>query len=447
MRQHLIPLSSVTVPDRFRQDYGDIESLKISIAERGLINPITVKDEGDGTYKLLAGGRRHRAVSELKWADVPARIYERQLLELDEKAIELAENADRKDFDWRERIKLEQRIHELQVGIHGEKFSTQPNATGWSLRDTATLLSRSPASISKDLSLAQALETLPVLAGCKTKDDAQKMLRNIQTSMMKAELSERITTEALTKPEDAKRNHLASCYIVGDTFRGLSQIQSGVIQFIDCDPPYGIDLDRSAKGFQSGKLAHDPNQYHEVRRNVYEDFLETLIAECYRVMTRNSWMTFWFGVDPWANTVYEILEKVGFKTTRTFGIWHKAKPPYHCSQPDTHLASAYDAFYYCRKGDAALFKQGRGNVFHYAPVPRKVHPTEKPIELMTELLSLFTLPGCQVLVPFLGSGNTLLAAANLNCPAAGYDLSEAYKNDFRLKCFESPYGQYTSYGA
>ena len=446
MRQQLINLSEIEVPERYRSDYGDLEGLKVSIKEHGLIQPIAVKAT-EGGFRLLAGGRRLRACTELGFPNIPARIYERELGELDERAVELAENCDRKDFDWRERIKLEQKIHELQVGIHGEKFSTTPGAPGWSMRDTATLLSRDPGSISKDLGLAKAIEMMPVLAECKTKDDAQKMLRNIQASMMKAELSERITTQAATKPEDVKRNQLASAYLVGDTFEGLAKLPNSVIQFIDCDPPYGIDLNKSARGLQANRGTYAASEYHEEKRSTYVDFLEVLIAECYRVMARNSWMTFWFAVDPWSNHVYETLIKVGFKTTRTFGIWNKAKQPYHCSQPDTHLASAYDAFYYCRKGDAVLFKQGRGNVFTYPQVPRKVHPTEKPIELMMDIMNCFTLPGNQVLVPFLGSGNSLLAAANLNCPAAGYDLSEAYRADFRIKCFESPYGQYTSYGA
>jgi site-specific DNA-methyltransferase (adenine-specific) len=367
------------------------------------------------------------------------------MLELDEKSIELAENIDRKDFDWKEKVRLEQKIHELQIALHGEKHSTSPDASGWSMRDTATLLMRSPAAVSRDIGLAKALETIPGLAECKTKDDAQKMLRNVQEGVLKAELAKRVSAE-IEQKKDLRRQNLINAYVVGDTFDGLAKIPSNTIQFIDCDPPYGINLDNRARGLTAQRGTFNPDDYHEVRQKDYLTFLETLAAELYRVMTPNSWMTFWFGIDPWAEPVYQILTKAGFKLNRVFAVWYKTRPPYHSSQPHTNLASAYDAFYYCRKGDAVLFKQGQGNVFNYPQVTKKVHPTEKAVDLMQAIISLFTLPGNQILVPFLGSGNTMLAAANLNCPASGFDLSENYKNDFSLKVFAQPFGQYTSYG-
>lgn len=443
MRQELIPIANIEIPERYRDDYGDIESLKLSIQEHGLIQPIAVRITETG-FRLLAGGRRLRAVTELGSNRIPARIYDRDLLELDEKAIELAENIDRKDFDWKEKVRLEQKIHDLQIAMHGEKHSTLPNAEGWSLRDTATMLMRSPAAVSKDLAIAKALDTIPGLADCKTKDEAQKLMRNVQEGVLKAELAKRVSTQ-IAEQKDLRRQALIDSYVVRDAFDGLAAIPSGTIQFIDCDPPYGINLDNRARGLTSARGTFNPDEYHEVRQKDYVVFLNKLASELYRVMTPNSWMTFWFGIDPWAEVVFTILRDAGFKLNRVFGVWYKTKPPYHSSQPHTNLASAYDAFYYCRKGDAVLFKQGRGNVFNYPQVTRKVHPTEKPIDLMTDIMSIFTLPGCQVLVPFLGSGNSLLAAANLKCPAVGFDLSQEYKNDFSLKVFEKPYANYTSY--
>jgi len=273
------------------------------------------------------------------------------------------------------------------------------------------------------------------------------MLRLIQENMIKSELSSRATTEIMSKPENRVKQQLIDSYIIGDAFEGLAKIQSGVIQYVEADPPYGIHLLSRMRGFQSDRATFAAEDYHEVKEKDYEEFLGTMLSECYRVMTKNSWLTLWIGIDPWAEVAYQLLLKTGFKTNRVFAIWHKAKPPYHSSQPHTHLASAYDAFYYARKGDATLFRQGQPNLFSYPQVPRKEHPTEKPIELLTHMTSLFTLPGCTVLVPFLGSGNTLLAAANCGCQAAsGFDLAVNYKNAFNLKVLGQIYGQYSSYG-
>lgn len=103
-------------------------------------------------------------------------------------------------------------------------------------------------------------------------------------------------------------------------------------------------------------------------------------------------------------------------------------------------------FFYGYKGGGRIKKGGRANVFNYKPVSagRKIHPTERPIEMIQEVLSTFGSPGDRVLVPYLGSGNTLLASANLQMTSFGYDLSKEYKDRFITKVHESKPPLYTS---
>ena len=75
------------------------------------------------------------------------------------------------------------------------------------------------------------------------------------------------------------------------------------------------------------------------------------------------------------------------------------------------------------------------------------HPTEKPLPLMMEIISDFTRPGEAVCDPFMGSGTTGVACANLGRPFIGieqdarwFDLScrrieEAYRQP---RLFEEP---------
>jgi site-specific DNA-methyltransferase (adenine-specific) len=92
-----------------------------------------------------------------------------------------------------------------------------------------------------------------------------------------------------------------------------------------------------------------------------------------------------------------------------------------------------------------MVKQGRLNNFQYRGVaPQiKIHPTERPIEMMEDLLSVFCKPGDLVLVPFLGSGNTILACYNLGLSGVGFDLSQNYKDSFTLRVYGG--GPYKSY--
>jgi ParB family transcriptional regulator, chromosome partitioning protein len=49
---------------------GDIAALAASIADIGLLHPITV----EGTGRLLAGARRYAACKLLGWKDIPVNV-------------------------------------------------------------------------------------------------------------------------------------------------------------------------------------------------------------------------------------------------------------------------------------------------------------------------------------------------------------------------------------
>ena len=149
-------------------------------------------------------------------------------------------------------------------------------------------------------------------------------------------------------------------------------------------------------------------------------------------MKEDSWLIFWFGPEPWFDIIHHVLIDAGFKNRRMPGIW--AKPGGQTMHPNIYFASAYEMFFYARKGNAEinLDKRGRSNIFQFQPVSSssKIHETERPIEMMEELLKVFTWEGSRVLVPFAGSGNTLRAAFNLNMFPLGYDLTKEYKDSF-----------------
>lgn len=101
-------ISLVKVENRFRKDFGDIESLAASISELGLLQPIGV----DSSYRLVFGERRLRACQALGWEKIPARtVHLDSILKG-----ELAENEFRKDFTHSERVAIGEAI---EAELHG----------------------------------------------------------------------------------------------------------------------------------------------------------------------------------------------------------------------------------------------------------------------------------------------------------------------------------------
>lgn len=56
----------------------------------------------------------------------------------------------------------------------------------------------------------------------------------------------------------------------------------------------------------------------------------------------------------------------------------------------------------------------------------KIHPTQKPVALLERLIQIFTDEGDVVLDPCAGSGSSLLAAANTNRKAYGFEIKKEF---------------------
>lgn len=96
----LLPLHRVEPnPGQPRQDFDEEElnALAESVRIHGILQPLTVRDMGDGYYQIIAGERRWRAAREAGLDDVPAIVVEAD----DKKAMELAliENLQRQDLN------------------------------------------------------------------------------------------------------------------------------------------------------------------------------------------------------------------------------------------------------------------------------------------------------------------------------------------------------------
>ena len=107
MINRVVPVGSIKVVNRIRKEFGDITSLANDIKENGLLNPVTLTPDG----KLLAGERRLRAVQQLGWKTVDARVVENSD-DMQALKIEISENENRKEFTFSEKMAYAKLLHE-----------------------------------------------------------------------------------------------------------------------------------------------------------------------------------------------------------------------------------------------------------------------------------------------------------------------------------------------
>lgn len=420
-----VPLDKIHWKQRYRVDLGDIEGLTESIRDKGVLQPVTLSPD----FELLAGERRVTAARLAGLTEIPALIRTRAD-DIDAREVELLENIARKDFDWAERSLLVKEI---------DRLCREKNIE-WSGRKTAQLLDRSKSSVSRDIELAEAMQVMPELATLKTADEAFKAVKKLEEQAIMGELRRRQAAQissgqGLEKGVELTLKLAEANYRIGDTFAGLTECPSGDVpgwtrfHIIECDPPYGIDLNEQKSSKDS--ITSNVHSYEEVDRIAYPQFLLRLAKELFRVAGSNTWLIFWFG-PTWQREVLDALRGAEWEVDEIPCIW--AKTQGQTLQPELYLARGYEPFYLARKGRPALVKRGRLNVFNYSGVSsnQKYHPTERPVALIQELFEVLGAPMQTVLIPFLGSGASLRAAYNCGMKGFGWDINGEYKDKFML---------------
>ena len=146
----LVPIDELDPnPNQPRQVMGDLSELMASIAEKGIIEPIIVRQRG-GRFQIVAGERRYQAAVQVGLREIPIVIREVDDNEIIE--IALIENIQRKDLTAFEEAEA---LHSLAARC------------GYTHEDMARKLGKSRTSITESLSLTNMPEDVqkPLSAG------------------------------------------------------------------------------------------------------------------------------------------------------------------------------------------------------------------------------------------------------------------------------------------
>jgi DNA modification methylase len=205
-----------------------------------------------------------------------------------------------------------------------------------------------------------------------------------------------------------------------DCFNYLSKIESNSIDLILVDPPYLISKESGFKNYSD--TATD-----EIRKkfgNISIDFgdwdkqeldWDLLFNEYYRILKKGGTLIFFF--DIWKSSmIKEVAEKNKFKQLRICQ-WQKSNPVPINSKLN-YLSNAIEYFFSFVKGGKPTFNSEYDNGIYKYPIchgnERYDHPTQKPLELMKDLIRKHSNEGDLVLDTFAGTGTTGHAALLLN---------------------------------
>ena len=135
-----MPPESILILDQVRKEFDEtgIEELAADIAERGILQPLTVR-KTDAGFVLVAGERRLRAAKLAKLASVPVLIREMTIEQ--HQYAQIAENIQRADLSLAEEADAIRQLHDL-FGTVTEVAAKVHKSIGW---------------VSKRLSLAKGL--------------------------------------------------------------------------------------------------------------------------------------------------------------------------------------------------------------------------------------------------------------------------------------------------
>ena len=173
-------------PDQPRQAMGDLSELMASIAEKGIIEPLIVRQQAD-RFQIVAGERRYQAAVQIGIQEIPVIIRDIDDSEVVE--IALIENIQRKDLTPFEEAEAIQSL--------GETFS-------YTHEELARRLGKSRTSITESLSLNTMpgdVKSLCKLAEITSKSILLQVAREPDQEAMLA-LVERITrTGGITRAD------------------------------------------------------------------------------------------------------------------------------------------------------------------------------------------------------------------------------------------------------
>jgi site-specific DNA-methyltransferase (adenine-specific) len=209
-----------------------------------------------------------------------------------------------------------------------------------------------------------------------------------------------------------------------DCLEGLKEIPDGSVDLIVTDPPYFLSMGHggSTTNMKNSDALTSNRTFNDL--SICTPFYKQLFAEYARVLKDSG--SFYFFTD-WRGYAYYFPLINAALPVRNMLVWDKI------SGPGSFYSFAHELIIFGTYKSKT--KNGVGsNVWRIKAFSSgaartdgtKVHPTQKPVEIITKMIEDNSEPGAVVLDTFMGSGTTAVAAIRTGRNYIGFEQDERY---------------------
>lgn len=364
-----------------------------SIRQFGFTNPLLVDENGN----VLAGHGRLRAAQELGLTEVPT-LCIAGLSAAQRRALMLADNKIAENAGW-DRELLGAELAELTEMLEAEDLDI--TLTGF---DTAEI-----DALMIDLDEDDTTDDDLPLAGPHAIEKGDLWVLG---------------------------RHRLICADARDEAAVESLMAGAQAHMVFIDPPYNVPV----RGHVQGRGAIKHREFAFASGEMSRDAFEAFLTECLAVCERNAVDgSIHFVCMDWRH-IGELMAagRTVYSELKNLCVWVKS----NAGQGSFYRSQHELVFVFKKGGEAHINNFGlgqtgrsRSNVWHYAGANAfragrldelKMHPTVKPVALVTDAIRDCSKRGDIILDTFMGSGTTIMAAEHLGRRAYGVEVDPAY---------------------
>lgn len=386
-----------------KQDYN---SLKLDIEKKGIKTELHITKN----KMILCGHQRWNIAKELKIIDIPCKIIdidENDKLKIKEYII--IDNLLRRHLTTEQKyicIAELSKLYEIGQGKRNDLLNDKLSES--MSKKTEKVTGVNSRTIERAREYKKIIDSRPELK----KEKVSIVLANHKKSKEIIKIKEQIK-------DIPKEDNI----ILGDCLIEINKLKNNSISCVIIDPPYGIDYKSNFKLAKYEKIEDDNEKSFDLLNNSLKEVNYKMFKDSH-IYIFSSWKVI--------DKVIPIVKK--YFELKNILIWNKNN--WSMGDLQGNYAEKYEMILFATKGNRNLLNNKRPvNVLDFDRTQNKYHPTEKPVELIKELIKNSTLENEIVLDYFAGAGSTGLACKELKRNFVLIEKEKEYfdKIKFRLK--------------